>query len=149
MRLRPKQQRFIAEYLVDLNARQAAIRAGYSKATANSAGHRLLKNVDVSAALEAAMAERQIRREITADRVLRESAKIAFLDARKFFPPDGSLMPVHEPDDDAAASGLPEFQYFSTPLWRRRSRVRACCSGSCKPGSSGGGPSLGRTRTIT
>lgn len=99
----PRRQRFVAEYLIDLNATQAAIRAGYSKATAYSAGQRLLKNVEVAAAVEAAMAERQVRTEITADMVIRELAKIAFLDPRKFFRPDGSLVPVHELDDDAAA----------------------------------------------
>ena len=102
-RLNPKRQRFVAEYLVDLNATQAAIRAGYSTATAYSIGQRLLKNVEISAALEAAMAERQARTEITADMVIRELAKIAFLDPRKFFRRDGSLVPVHELDDDAAA----------------------------------------------
>jgi len=102
-RTNSKRQRFVAEYLIDLNATQAAIRAGYSKATAYSAGQRLLKNVEVAAAVEAAMAERQVRTEITADMVIRELAKIAFLDPRKFFRPDGSLVPVHELDDDAAA----------------------------------------------
>lgn len=99
----PKRQRFIAEYLVDLNAKQAAIRAGYSPRSAETNGNRMLRNAQVAAAVGAAMAERQIRTEITADRVLRELAKIAFLDPRKFFRPDGSLVPVHDLDDDTAA----------------------------------------------
>jgi len=47
----PKQDRFVAEYLVDLNATQAALRAGYSPRTAPQQGSRLLKNVDVQAAV--------------------------------------------------------------------------------------------------
>ncbi|MFM9860703.1 terminase small subunit [Pseudoxanthobacter sp. M-2] len=102
-KLTPRQARFVQEYLVDLNATRAAIRAGYSPRSAETNGNRMLRNAQVAAAVEAAMAERQIRTEITADRVIRELAKIAFLDPRKFFRPDGSLVPIHELDDDTAA----------------------------------------------
>lgn len=78
-----KQQRFVEEYLVDLNATQAAIRAGYSLSTAYSQGQRLLKNVEIAQAIETAAAERSARTEITADNVLRELAKIGFSDIRK------------------------------------------------------------------
>ena len=66
----PKQQCFIEEYLVDLNATQAAIRAGYSEKTANEQGSRLLANVSVAAAVEEAMAERSERTKVTQDCVL-------------------------------------------------------------------------------
>jgi phage terminase small subunit len=65
-----RQQRFVEEYLVDLNATQAAIRAGYSAKTAASQGERLLRNVEISAALTAAQAVRSKRTEITQDYVL-------------------------------------------------------------------------------
>ena len=65
-----KQKRFITEFLVDLNATQAAIRAGYSRRTAYSIGQRLLKNVEVKEAINSAMKEREARTEITADYVL-------------------------------------------------------------------------------
>lgn len=81
-KLTPKQQRFVEEYLVDLNATQAAIRAGYSPKTANEQGARLLANVSVQAAIQEAMKARQTRTEITQDRVLAELAKIAFGDQR-------------------------------------------------------------------
>lgn len=55
--LTPKQQRFVDEYLIDLNATQAAIRAGYSKKTAYSQGQRLLKHVEVSQQIATAAAE--------------------------------------------------------------------------------------------
>lgn len=79
----PKQARFVAEYLIDLNATQAAIRAGYSKRTANEQGSRLLTNVSVKAAIAQAQEKRARRTEITQDRVLEELAKIGFSDVRK------------------------------------------------------------------
>jgi phage terminase small subunit len=81
--LAPKQRAFVREYLVDLNATQAAIRAGYSEATAYSQGQRLLKNVEVEKAVSAAMKLRAERTDITADKVLQELAKIGFSDIRK------------------------------------------------------------------
>jgi len=65
-----RQQLFVKEYLCDLNATQAATRAGYSAKTAGSQGERLLKNVDVAAAIQEAMDKRAKRVEITADYVL-------------------------------------------------------------------------------
>lgn len=65
-----KQQRFVEEYLVDLNATQAAIRAGYSAKTAYSQGQRLLKDVEVKRAIEVGMGERSNRTGITADEVV-------------------------------------------------------------------------------
>lgn len=83
MSLTPKRQRFVEEYLVDLNATQAAIRAGYSPISAHAEGGRLLNDVKVAEALKAAMDARSARTEITADRVLRELAKLGFADIRK------------------------------------------------------------------
>jgi phage terminase small subunit len=73
-----RRQRFVEEYLLDLNATRAAIRAGYSPRTADQQGHRLLTNVEVAAAIAIAQAERSRRTEITADRVLAEYGKLAF-----------------------------------------------------------------------
>tara|TARA_R110000851_G_scaffold330722_2_gene503890 strand:+ start:336 stop:794 length:459 start_codon:yes stop_codon:yes gene_type:complete len=70
MALTAKQQRFRDEYLVDLNATQAAIRAGYSEKTADQQGCRLLTNVKVAAAIAAAQADRSERTEISQDYVL-------------------------------------------------------------------------------
>lgn len=68
--LNPKQQRFIDEYLIDLNATQAAVRAGYSARTAEAQGSRLLSHVKVKEAVDAAIAARSARTAITADYVL-------------------------------------------------------------------------------
>lgn len=77
-KLTPKQNRFVAEYLIDLNATQAATRAGYSARTANEQGARLLANVSVKEALDEERKKRERRTEITADRVLQELADIGF-----------------------------------------------------------------------
>lgn len=82
--LTPKQKQFVSEYLIDLNATQAAIRAGYSKKTADVQGVRMLGNVKVQEALNKAMNKREQRTEITQDRVLKELAKIAFSNGSDF-----------------------------------------------------------------
>lgn len=79
--LTDKQRVFVAEYLKDLNATQAAIRAGYSARTANEQGARLLANVSVAAAIEKAMTQRAERTEITQDMVLERWWAIATADA--------------------------------------------------------------------
>jgi phage terminase small subunit len=103
-KLTAKQQRFVDEYLVDLNATQAAIRAGYSKKTAHAIGEENLRKPEIQAALQERMKARQERTEITQDAVLKELARIAFFDPRKLFRPDGSPKPINELDDDTAAA---------------------------------------------
>ena len=82
--LTDKQKRFVAEYLVDLNATQAAIRAGYSKKTADRIGPELLGKTCVSEAIQVAMRDREKRTEITQDRVLNELGKVAFAKAADY-----------------------------------------------------------------
>lgn len=77
-RLTPKQERFVDEYLIDLNATQAAIRAGYSRKTADRIGPELLGKTCVSDAIQRRRRDRERRTEITQDRVLQELAAIAF-----------------------------------------------------------------------
>jgi phage terminase small subunit len=101
--LTKKQQVFVAEYLVDLNATRAAIAAGYSKHSAEITGCKLLRNAKVSEQISKKTAKRFEKLEITADRVLQEIAKLAFLDPRKFYDENGNLKPVTELDDETAA----------------------------------------------
>lgn len=91
MPLNDKQRRFIDEYLLDLNATQAAIRAGYSEKTAYAQGQRLLKHVEVAEAVASAQARRSERTEITQDMVLSELAKIGFANMHDYLRvgPDG------------------------------------------------------------
>lgn len=90
--LNHRQAQFVREYLVDLNATQAAIRAGYAEKTAEVCGPRLLGNVRVAAAVEKALAERAQRTEISQDRVLRELAALGFANMADYIrvQPDGT-----------------------------------------------------------
>lgn len=94
--LTPRQRRFVEEYLVDLNATQAAIRAGYSAKTAEQQGPRVLSYVEVAAAIAAAQAERAKRTQIDADWVLRTLAAEKRADIRDLFDERGNLLPVRE-----------------------------------------------------
>lgn len=83
-KLTPKQAAFVQEYLIDLNATQAAIRAGYSERTAEKIGSENLKKPEVRAAIDSAKDKRSERTEITAERVLKEIAAMAFYDPAEF-----------------------------------------------------------------
>ena len=75
-----KQDRFVEEYLVDLNATQAALRAGYSEKTAMVIGSENLKKPEINKAVADALNARRLRTEVTQDRVLEELALVAFAD---------------------------------------------------------------------
>jgi phage terminase small subunit len=104
-KITPKQQRFADEYLIDLNATAAYKRAGYAGKgnTAEVCASQLLSNPKVAQYVQEAIKARAARTEITQDRVLKELARIAFFDIRKLYGVDGSLKPMHELDDEAAA----------------------------------------------
>jgi phage terminase small subunit len=114
MSLNPKQSRFVQEYLIDLNATKAAIRAGYNSKTANQTGPRLLVNVGIAAAIAGAQAERGQRTGITQDRVIQELAHAAFLDIKDLFEDDGSLKLVRDMPETVrrAISGLEVTEIF-------------------------------------
>ena len=86
----PRSIYFVDEYLVDLNATQAAIRAGYSEKTAYSIGQRLLKNVEVQKMIANRMEERSKRTEITQDRVLTDIELIKQDAMRKAYDKNGN-----------------------------------------------------------
>ena len=102
--LSPKQQRFVEEYLVDLNATQAAIRAGYAPKSAQMQSSRLLSKAMVQAAIAAGRERLSSRTGITQERVLAEYARLAFVDPRKLYREDGRPVPIPELDDDTAAA---------------------------------------------
>lgn len=104
MKLTDKQERFCNEYLIDLNATQAAIRAGYSENTANEQGARLLANVSVQAFLSDRKKAISEKFEITHEQVLREYYKLGFYDIRNAFDEVGNLIPVKDLDDTTAAA---------------------------------------------
>ena len=101
-RLTAKQKRFCDEYLIDLNATQAAIRAGDSPNTANEQGARLLANVSVQEIIAKAMAERSKRTGISQDRVIQELARIAFVNPQNVVNPKDASVKVDATEDDLA-----------------------------------------------
>jgi phage terminase small subunit len=98
--LAPKQARFVDEYPIDVNAKAAAIRAGYSPKTAQEQGSRLLSNVKIRQAIDERILARSKRTEITADTVLRELLRLARVDIGEAFKPDGSLKSIHDMPED-------------------------------------------------
>jgi len=102
-KLTEKQKRFIEEYLIDLNATQAAIRAGYSPNSARDIGSENLTKPDIRARIDEALAERSKRTGINADRVLREIARIAFVNAADVINFDSATIAEGASTDDTAA----------------------------------------------
>lgn len=105
-KLTEKQQRFVDEYLIDLNATQAAIRAGYSIKYADREGHKLVENSRVSEAIEKALAERSRRTGINQDRVVQELAKIAFVKITDVVNDDCEILPNVDEADLAAIESM-------------------------------------------
>lgn len=104
MALTDKQQRFVEEYMVDLNATQAAIRAGYSQDTAKEIGCENLTKPNIQEAIQKRKQELSDQTGITAERVLKEYAKIAFSDIRELYTPDNNLYDIRQLDDETAGA---------------------------------------------
>ena len=114
MALTEKQKRFVEEYLVDMNATEAAKRAGYSEKTAYSIGFENLRKPEIQEEIQA-MREKQAKRTgVTADRVIQEYARIAFFDPRKLFEDNGSPRDISCLDDETAAAlvGLDVYEEY-------------------------------------
>jgi phage terminase small subunit len=94
MALTDKQEMFCREYLIDLNATQAAIRAGYSEKTSNEQGARLLANVSVQSRISELKAERNDRIDIDATYVLRRLIEIDQMDVLDILLANGELKPI-------------------------------------------------------
>jgi len=101
--LTDKQAKFVEEYLVDLNATQAAIRAGYSEDTARQTGYEPLSKPYIKAAIEQRRAE-LAKNTITPERIMLEYARIGMADHRKLFSDEWGILPPSELDDDTAAA---------------------------------------------
>lgn len=94
--LTDKQKRFCEEYIVDLNATQAAIRAGYSKKTANEQGAQHLVKLSIQEYIQQLQKERSERTQITADRVIQELALIGFSNVEDFDVDDYGKISLNE-----------------------------------------------------
>lgn len=114
-KLTDKQKKFIDEYLVDLNATQAAIRAGYKEKAAYRTGAENLRKPQIQEEIQKRMEERQKRTEITQDMVLQELAAIAFARATDYVSVMGGMVQVKDTDQlsdsqIAAIAGIKETQ---------------------------------------
>ena len=109
-----KQQLFVAEYLIDLNATRAAISAGYSKRTADKQGHQLLENPRIAEQISKKHGKTLQKLEISSERVLAELSKLAFYDPTAFFEYDGSLKQIKDldPTTRMAIAGLEVTELF-------------------------------------
>lgn len=103
-KLTAKQQAFVNEYIVDLNATQAAIRAGYSEDTAYSIASENLTKPEIAGAIQVAMELRADRTRITADRVLVEVAKLGFSNIKDIFTATGQLKNLSALPDEVTAA---------------------------------------------
>ena len=94
--LSQKQQAFCREYLVDLNATQAAIRAGYAPKRAYAMGHENLKKPEIAATIQAAMSKRAEKAEVDAEWVLKRLAQDATADVADLYDENGNLKPIND-----------------------------------------------------
>lgn len=105
-KLTAKQERFVQEYMKDLNATQAAIRAGYSAKTAKEIGCQNLAKLHIAEAIERLQAKVQKKNDVSIDRIVQEYARLGFSDVRDLVDWDGAnvqLKPSEDLSDDAAA----------------------------------------------
>lgn len=103
-KLTPKQQKFCEQYLIDLNATQAAIRAGYSKNSARRIATENLSKPYIKQVIEKAQLKASDKAEISQQRVLREESRLAFADLRQIFDKNGTIIPITELPEDVARS---------------------------------------------
>ena len=114
MALTKKQKLFVEEYLIDLNATQAAIRAGYSPDSAADIGSENLRKPDIRARIDKAMAERSRRTGINQDRILMELAKIALVNPEKVVNFDEATIREDAQPEDLAAVASVKVKRFPT-----------------------------------
>lgn len=125
-RLTPRQQRFVAEYLIDLNATKAAIRAGYNSRTARQIGYENLTKPYIQAEIERQNKERVARLEIDADDVLRQLKVISDFDIRGLFDETGNLKPPHALTEEQGKA-VASYEIINERSGKRqRYKVRLC-----------------------
>lgn len=119
--LSAKQKLFVEEYLIDLNATEAALRAGYSKRSAGAIGAENLKKPQIAEAIDAAIAKRVEQIEITQDAVVQELALIAFSNIANIasWGPKGVVVRESEKLPDAVLSAVAQLSETATGVTLR------------------------------
>lgn len=98
-----RDQRFVREYQLCGNGAKAAIAAGFSAKSAKEIAYQMMQRPHIREALNLVVSKSLSKLDVTVERVLQERARLAFFDPRKLFREDGTPIPIHELDDDAAA----------------------------------------------
>lgn len=104
MKLTAKQERFCKEYIIDLNATQAAIRAGYSKKVAGSIGFENLRKPEIENYISSLQEKKSIELDFTFERIANEFGKIAFGDVRHYFNDHGRMIDINELESHVSAT---------------------------------------------
>ena len=102
--LTDKQKRFCEEYVIDLNATQAAIRSGYSKDTANVQGSQNLSKLNIQEYISQLQESKSEELNISQNMVLQELMKVAFGDVKNYFDDNGRLIDINELENEVSAS---------------------------------------------
>ena len=102
-KLTPKQQKFVNEFLIDMNGTQAAIRAGFSAKRADAIAYNLLRKTEIQEAIKLRRNDLARKTEVTQERIVLEMSRLAFMDIRNLFNDDGSPVPIKQLSDAAAA----------------------------------------------
>jgi len=132
--LSPKQEMFCKEYIIDLNATQAAIRAGYSVKTAKEIGYENLTKPHIAEKIQELFDKRSEKAELSADMVLQELMKTAFIKEADFYHDDGSVKMLSElTDDQKSALQFYQFKqvhvgdgvYESVPVFKAQDKMKA------------------------
>ncbi len=103
-KLTTKEQKFCEEYLIDCNATQAAIRAGYSKRSARQIGTETMSKLVIKNVIKQKQRALLFSTQVTAERVAKELARIAFFDERELYDAEGKPKRINDLDDDTAAA---------------------------------------------
>lgn len=123
MKLTPKQKAFVDEYLIDLNATQAAIRAGYSEKTARAVGAENLTKPNIQTAIQERIQEREKRTEVTQDMVVQQLAKVAFSDLKEYveWGPNGIVI---RPSDNVDGTVLQSISETMLPKGGKKTEIK-------------------------
>ncbi len=127
--LTAKQRAFVEHYLIERDGTAAAIKAGYSPRSARVYASILLAKPHVRAAVEAGIVRISEKAEVTAERVLKEEARIAFFDPRCLFTEKNTLKPINALDSDQAAA-VAGIEVIEIPGGGVKTKVRLCSKGA-------------------
>ena len=121
--LTEKQRKFVEEYMIDLNGKQAAIRAGYTPQSAEQQASKMLLKGKVHACIQREIAIQSKRTGVTADRVIRELAKLAFINADDLINMDAATIKDESSMNNTAAIQSVRVKYYDGEVSEREVKL--------------------------